>query len=208
MGASILSIVLVALLGGFVGQSSLNTHARNLTAAMNDATRVMEQIRAQNVRGRGTCAINPPYPTAEPPGRPYTGWALINWNTWFNRGGAGTPKSINLRNRNLLEVVVVTCQNEDGTAYCGPNQTGQHEWRPWFNGGVPPGGTQVAPTTFDPLRVTVSVGWRQQQRIMGGGASGSEFTYSAGQVRVGPDTGGVGGLIDSQAMVTSLVTCR
>ena len=41
LGAAVLTVVAVALLGSYFGQSFLNANARNLTAAMNDATRVM-----------------------------------------------------------------------------------------------------------------------------------------------------------------------
>ena len=48
IGASILLLAIVTLLGVFGRQSILNTHSRNLTWAMNDANRVLERLREQN----------------------------------------------------------------------------------------------------------------------------------------------------------------
>ena len=41
IAAAILAIAISALLGSFIGQVTLNEHSRNLTWAINDATRVM-----------------------------------------------------------------------------------------------------------------------------------------------------------------------
>jgi hypothetical protein len=134
-------------------------------------------------------------------------------------------KSIDLAQQEY-ETVAVTCQSEDGT-YCGdlvagptnPAQVGTGEWA--RQAGLN--------TTFDPIRVTIAVGWRQQQRILGGTSAGAEFTYNAprtttsctgfgkfrtcttvsvpAQLVSGPDADG-DGVIESEAMLSTLVTCR
>lgn len=199
LGASILSVSIVALMGAFFGQSYLNTHARFLGAAMNDATRVLELIRAQNV-GTG-CAL----PSARPP----TG---ESWNAWFD---ANDAKSINQPNAEANELIVVTCQNEAGTVYCGPNQIGRNEWRPWYTAAAH-GGVAVANSNEPIIRVTVAVGWRQQRRNVGQGGAGAEFSYltvgcgkncTQEAFRIGPDAD-ADGIIESQAMLTTLVACR
>jgi prepilin-type N-terminal cleavage/methylation domain-containing protein len=198
LGTTVMVIVLVALMGAFVGQSFLTNSARNLTAAMNDATRVMEEIRRLNTTPN--CAG---LPTALPPD-PYR-----TWNAWLNAEGQG--KSVMQSSDDSYEVVAVTCQRESGGAagsYCGPNQVGT-EWA-----------RSAADTTYDPIRVTVAVGWRQQQRVAGGMAGGAEFIYTpertTGQGKsqvttpasfVPADTDR-DGAIESQAMLTTLVTCR
>ena len=209
MGASIIAVVVVALMGAFLGQSYLNAHARNLTAAMNDATRVMEEIRRQNTGA--SCAGG--IPSARPPQTPA---AYTSWNLWLNAPAQG--KSIQQPNQNQFELIAVTCQevddqDGDGTRneYCGRGgatpQVGSTEWR-----------TAIGPTTFNPIRVTIGVGWHQRSRSAGG-----EFTYRpASTVTVGkieipvPATFTVAGdinppangVIDSPAMLTTLVTCR
>ena len=84
IGATILVIGVVAMLGAVVSQVTLNEHARNLSWALNDATRVMERIRQQN-SGAG-CAT----PSAAAP----TGFA--SWNVWLadTSAGGGGGKSI------------------------------------------------------------------------------------------------------------------
>jgi prepilin-type N-terminal cleavage/methylation domain-containing protein len=212
VGASIVAIVLVAMAGSFYSQSQLNAHARNLTAAMNDASRVLEQIRLQNLSGRpgSTCDDTPPLPSARPPA-PYT-----SWNAWLNTGAPGAPKSINEPDRDRYEVVAVTCRDENGgsadTDYCGVNQVGGGEWRAF-----------AGTTAFEPIRVTVAVGWRQGQRVYGGTTTGQEFSLSGGATvnttsgklvtrtsrdfTAGPDRDG-DGVIESHAMLTTLVSCR
>ena len=212
VGASIVGIVLVAMVGSQYSQSQLNAHARNLTAAMNDASRVLEQIRVQNLSGQpgSTCDNDPPLPSAGPPA-PHT-----SWNAWLNTGAPGAPKSIREPDRDRYEVVAVTCQDESGGAvladYCGVNQAAAGEWR-----------VAVTDTAFDPIRVTVAVGWRQGQRVYGATTGGQEFTLggaartsitsgklvtrTAQDFTAGPDRDG-DGVIESQAMLTTLVSCR
>ena len=211
LGASILSIVFVALMGAAIGQSFLNTNARYLTAAMNDATRVMEQIRLQNTNGQGTCVQPTPIPSAKPPG------SYNSWNEWLTDPAGGGGKSIT--QPDALELIAVTCQDQDGGTnrddYCAPNQLGTLEWR-----------VGRGDTPFDPLRITVAVGWRHGRRIMGSASSGQEFqevanaggsivtsgkvtANTSGALTAGLNTDANGnGVIESQAMLTTLVTCR
>ena len=156
LGTAVMIIVLTAMLGAFVGQSFLTRSARNLTAGMNDATRVMEEIRRLNTSPN--CAGRP---SASPPG------SYKTWNEWLNADGQG--KSIMQSSDDSFEIIAVTCQSEaGGKQYCGPNQAGQE----WFRA------SQGSNTSYDPIRVTVSVGWRQQRRVAGGMAGGAEFVYT------------------------------
>ena len=197
MGASILALVIVSLAGAFVGQSYLNASARNLTAAVNDATRIMEQIRQQNMGN--TCAEN--VPSASPPGN------TSSWNAWM-----ANKKSIQIPNVNSFELVGVTCQNESGTRYCGDlsaglarAQVGSGEWKTARN----------RATSYNPVRVTVSIGWLQQERINGGAdfvyAPPSTVTSGKSTVTTPADFNIVDdgdGVVRSTAMLTTLVTCR
>ena len=87
LGASILAVVIVALMGAFISQAYLNTNARNLTAAMNNAMRVMEQIRLQNTLDRQPCKAAG-VPTVVPVDSNGTALAAT-WNEWLQGlGGA------------------------------------------------------------------------------------------------------------------------
>lgn len=244
LGTSIMVIVLVAMLGSFFGQSTLNQNSRNMMAAMNDATRVMEQIRQQNVASvvGSTCAQPTPFPSARPgvfKNGAIVGW-MESWNEWLDASGKSLVGSGSLAGSNdAYEIVAVTCQAQDGgtapSDYCGwtatgkETQVGRREWYPWFNGslattnghtpfqgGIPTG----LDPRFNPIRVTVAVGWAQKRQGGGTlplGGSGSEFTYNRigvgkgaivqEQLRVGPDADN-DGIIESPAMLTTLVTCR
>ena len=212
MGASIMTIVIVALMGAFFGQSFLNTNARNLTVAMTDATRVMEQIRRQNI-GCATAT-----PSIVPPG------SFTSWNQWLNASvasGGGGGKGIN--QPGMFEHVAVTCQDGSSGAARPPScrststpadsQMGAQEWA----------GQNTNPI-YNPLRVTVAVGWLQSQRAIGAATGGQqEFVYvetqpalGTGKMTVNPSGSGSlvaadannNGVIESQAMLTTLVTCR
>jgi len=223
LGTSIMVIVLVALLGSFFGQSTLNLNSRNMMAAMNDATRIMEEIRRQNtISLAGSSCAQSNIPSARPPSQQ-------SWNAWFDLQSPGKsiqPQVPSGWDSRRYELVVVTCQeagDQDGDPiadeYCGQNQVGLSEWYPWYAGGIPSKGLQTNNTTFDPIRVTVAVGWNLRQPIgnTGGINAGSEFTYrrdlggkgtvSSDQLRVGPDANN-NRVIDSPAMLTTLVTCR
>ncbi|MBI4341104.1 MAG: type II secretion system protein [Candidatus Omnitrophica bacterium] len=217
MGASIMAVVSAALIGAVIGQSSLNATARNLTAAMTDATRVMEEIRAQNTGAACTAGV----PSAKAPNNRAT------WDEWLYTDGGGKTVPTGVPDRH--ERLAVTCteegdQNRDGienNALCGalPNgsvraQVASGEWSR----------QPLASTSYDPIRVTVAVGWVQNGRIMGrkNAATGAEFTYQPerkvtnakmqvtmvpAQLEWGPDAN-QNGMIESQAMLATAITCR
>jgi len=190
IGAVMLVIAITALLGAFFGQVTLNEHARRLTLSINDANRVMEQLRQRNIGA--ACGGGP---TAQPP----TGYT--SWDAWLADTGAagGGGKSIQ-PNPTLNERIVVTCQDQDGgslaTDYCGDaNQVGSGEWV-----------RQAAiSTSFDPIRVTVSVLWDLRGRVLGEGRRVGGVLQADDTVAVANDTAGV---IESPAMLSTLVTCR
>ena len=151
-------VAITAILGAYLGQGILNEHARDLSLAIQDANRVMEQIRQQNSAcGAGTPSFDP------------TGFA--DWEAWL-ASAAGGGKS--LPNAATDELVVATCQNRLGTAPC-------------------------AIGADNPIRVTVAICWRQRGRTLGECTTAGALAAS--------DTNG-NGLIESPAMLTTLVTCR
>src|SRR3989338_8878339 len=105
LGAMALSVAIAAILGAYIGQLTLNEHARNLSVAIQDANRVIEKIRQQNT----PCAGGTSAPTALPPA-PYT--LVTEWDAWLQAAGGG--KSIQ-PTPNVNELVVLTAQNRDGT---------------------------------------------------------------------------------------------
>ncbi|HEX9780596.1 MAG TPA: type II secretion system protein [bacterium] len=113
------------------------------------------------------------------------------WDAWL--AGQSPGKSLPSPSPNTEEEIFVTCQDQDGGAAasdaCGPNQTGFSEWR-----------VGAGNTTFDPIRVTVTACWRHRGRTIGECAwSGSALTASDADAD---------GVIESPAMLTTLVTCR
>ena len=48
LGALTLVVAIAAILGAYLGQLTLNEHARNISLAVHDANRVIEQIRQEN----------------------------------------------------------------------------------------------------------------------------------------------------------------
>ena len=100
IGVALLVFGLVAILGVYYSQNVLNEHARNLTLAQNDAGRVLERIREQNVG----CSS----PSASAP----TGFA--SWDAWLadasDVGGGG--KSIQ-PDPTTNELVVITTSGTD-----------------------------------------------------------------------------------------------
>ena len=102
IGAAILTVAIVALLGAFIAQITLNEHARNLSWASNDASRVMEQLRRQN--SGGACAL--PSVTA-PVG--FASWDAWLADTTVNGGGGKSVQPAPAVN----ELVVVTPQGND-----------------------------------------------------------------------------------------------
>ena len=96
LGAAILAATIAALLQMFVGQVVLAEHYRNLSWAINDADRVVEELRKQH--SGSTCLT----PGVTPP----TGFA--SWDAWLSdtsSGGGG--KSIQ-PNPATNELVVVS----------------------------------------------------------------------------------------------------
>ncbi|MBI2104358.1 MAG: hypothetical protein HYT90_02080 [Candidatus Omnitrophica bacterium] len=95
VGAVVLAVAVTALLGAFLGQLTMNEHARRLAWAANDASRVMEQVRRQN--SGGACAA----PSANPPA------GFGSWDAWLADASAsgGGGKSIEPAGD---ELVVVT----------------------------------------------------------------------------------------------------
>ena len=140
----LLAVAITALLEAFLGQIALNEQARNLSWAMNDASRVMERMRQQN------SGCTPPPSVVSPVG--------TSWDAWLAdtsaSGGGGTSIQGDER-------VFVTCRDLDGGAltsdYCAANQTGSGEWH----------NKPVSNTALDPLNISVTVCWRQRGRVIG-----------------------------------------
>lgn len=84
IGALLLVVGIVTLLEAFVRQQALNEHARNLSWAMNDATRVMERLRELNT-GCTTPSTTPP--AAECGG-------CTTWDAWLASAAGGAGKSV------------------------------------------------------------------------------------------------------------------
>src|SRR3989338_4266084 len=188
LGGFILVVAMVALLGAFFGQQMLNANARNLTSAMTDATRVMEQIRQQNTGSVATCGQASPFPNALPP-------SGTSWDAWLADPAGGGGKSLTPA-PSFYERIIVTCQNEAGAVYCLGTKVGAGEWV-----------VDNSQPSHDPLRVTVSVCWRHRERTVG------ECTWNAGTVTLAPCAAGCtpntnARVIESPAMLTTLITCR
>ena len=97
LGAMVLAVAAAAILGAYVGQVTLNEHARNLSLAIQDANRVIERIRQTNASCGG----------AAPTAAAQDGQA--NWDAWLTSAFGG-GKSIQPDPANN-EFVAVTCQN-------------------------------------------------------------------------------------------------
>ena len=114
-----------------------------------------------------------------------------SWNAWLIDAGAtgGGGKSIQDD-----EQVFVTCRDLDGGAlqadYCSDNQTGAGEWHD----------KPVADTSLDPINVSVAVCWRHRNRVVG------ECAWD-GTALIADDADG-DGVIESPAMLSTLMTCR
>ena len=179
-----LSVAIAAILGAYIGQLTLNEHARNLSLAIQDANRVIEQLRQQNVTSLAvsTCA-QAGVPTALPPA-PYT--LVTEWDAWLDStaGGGGRGKSIypdpTPGVNEPHELVTVTCQDRDGT--------------------ITP-----CPAGANPIRITVAVCWRHRNRTIGECAWNGTSLSADENVPMPSDDSNV---IQSPAMLTTLVTCR
>ena len=180
LGVLTLTIVLSAILGAYLGQVTLNEHARNLSFAVQDADRVVEELRRRNEPCAGTepSAVSP---EGVPP----------QWDVWL--AGGGGSKSLQWLGANS-ELIMVTCRDATTGDSCGPNQVGTGEWK--FAGG---------PTSFNSIEVTVAVCWRHRNRVVGE-CSWAGATLQAADRPAGPV--GVVGVIESPAMLTTLVTCH
>jgi type II secretory pathway pseudopilin PulG len=162
LGGLVLAIAITAILGAYIGQVTLNEHARNLSLAVQDANRVIEQMRQDTV----TCP------------NPLDMLDNTIWNTWL-QGVVGGGKSIGTPNNNdANEHVAVVYQTSAG----GANPA----------------------LTDNPIRVTVAVCWRHRNRTIG------ECDWNPGTgLFVVPEVDDNGnGVIDSPAMLTTLITCR
>lgn len=103
LAGMVLVIAISAIMGAYISQVTLNEHARNLSLAMNDATRVMEQIRQQNSPCAGAL------PTANTAG---------GWDAWLQAAGKSVSPTAPQLERvtvttgavaNPLEVTVAVC---------------------------------------------------------------------------------------------------
>ena len=178
LGGVALAVAIAAILGAYLGQITLSEHARNLQLATQDANRVMEQLRQRNIGCGGS-------PSAAPTD------AAASWNAWLD-GAAGGGKSVQPTPA-VNERIVVTCQNRDGTQYCPASQMGAD----WHAAG--------AAGTLNPLRVTVAVCWRHRQRTLGECTWDGAALTPDDTLAMPSDTANV---IDSPAMLTTLITCR
>jgi prepilin-type N-terminal cleavage/methylation domain-containing protein len=103
IGAILLAVGITTLLGAFLGQITLNEHARNLTWAVNDANRVLERMRQQN--SGAACAS----PSAAAPA------GFADWDAWLAgdmAAGGGGGKSIQ-PDPDTNELVMVTSGGAD-----------------------------------------------------------------------------------------------
>lgn len=243
MGASIITIVSAALIGAFIGQQSLNLTARNLTAATADATRIMEEIRKQNTEASCTAGI----PSVKPPSN-RTSWdewlssvgksmALDNTTT-FELAAVTCQDATTILCAPKTKVLcpngttMVTCPEVGkAAASCGPQGPSAAPVAPYCGNkaavGNNPSPAQVGTgewkqvgsvTAYNPIRVTVAVGWVQRGRVIGS----SDFYYqeettTPGGFKSPPITtaahlavqeSGNDGIVTSQAMLSAEVTCR
>ena len=189
LGGVVLAVAAAAILGAYVGQVTLNEHARNLSLAVHDANRVIERMRQDNSGANCAAGVRVTSPAGS-----------ATWDAWLGNIGAGGGKSVgvNAAAAATNERIVVTCQDRNGgnlaSDYCGANQGGDYQ-------------AQVGNTSFDPLRVTVAVCWRHRGRTIG------ECTFNPATSIWTPVDGANGpnrtvGVIESPAVLTTLITCR
>lgn len=188
LGATILAVAIAAILGSFLWQTALNEHSRRLSFAIQDANRVLERVRQQN---EGCVA-----PSAVPP-------VGTSWDAWLAdttaQGGGG--RSIPATGM-TAERIIVTCLRQGAgnppanpNDYCGDDdQIGAGEWR-----------VRTDNTDYDPLQLTIAVCWRSRTRVIGECSWNGATLTPDDALTVALDTAGI---IDSPAMLTTLVTCR
>ena len=203
LGVLMLAIVVSAILGVYMGQLTLSEHARNLSFAINDANRVLEELRNSNAG----CS---PAPNA-------TSTGFTSWNAWLTNlptdvPAGGGPKS--LRPTAITqELIVVTCVQGGGVArpstlgdagdppaagegeYCGDvDQIGSGEWT-----------SNTGNTDFTSLDVYASVCWRHRGRVIGECAWDGATLTPDDSVLGGPGVGA--GFLESPAMLSTVITC-
>ena len=110
IGVTILVIGVVAMLGAVVSQVTLNEHARNLSWASNDATRVMERLRQQN-SGSGCTTPSDAAPAECDPNGNSACTGAYPWDQWL-AGSVGGGKS-GQPTPTTNELVVVTKSGTD-----------------------------------------------------------------------------------------------
>ncbi|MBI3011759.1 MAG: hypothetical protein HYY58_04660 [Candidatus Omnitrophica bacterium] len=102
IGGTLLTVAIVALLRAFLGQLTVDEHARNRAWAVNDARQVLEELRRQN--SGSDCAT--------PSGNPPAGFS--SWDAWLAdataNGGGG--KSVQ-PNPSANELIVITTSGAD-----------------------------------------------------------------------------------------------
>ncbi|MBI3011287.1 MAG: hypothetical protein HYY58_02200 [Candidatus Omnitrophica bacterium] len=121
---ALLLLGIVALIGALMAQTALNEHARNITWAMNDATRVMERLRLQN--SGDACAatnVNPP-----------AGFA--SWDAWLadttaNGGGGKSLQPNPAANERVVPTTTGTDPRQVTIAICWRHRNrtlGECDW--------------------------------------------------------------------------------
>jgi len=176
LGGMVIAIAIAAILGAYVGQVTLNEHARNLSLAIQDANRVVEQIRLQTSGCGSDLTANPPLPNIIP------GGGQASWDAWLTNIGGN--KSIQPAGS---EVIIVTCQRQDGGQQCSAAQA--------------PGSFLANGAAQDPMRITVAVCWRHRGRVIG--ECNAALAAADGTAPFAANN-----MIESPAMITTLVTCR
>ena len=189
LGVLTLAIAAVAILGAYLGQVTLNEHARNLTFATHDANRVMERLRQDN--------SNCTRPAANVPA------GFASWDAWLAStaatGGGGKSVQRNDTAGSALgtaERVEVSCNSQDGTTNCSTNA-----------GDAAFAANSLANALqLDPIRITVAVCWRHRNRTLGE-CTWNGATLTASEA-VSMPASSESTAIDSPAMLSTLVTCR
>ena len=77
IAAAIFLIAIAALFWASFSQRTLNEHSRNLSWAINDASRVIERLRQQN-RGSGCATPSAAWPAGS-----------TSWDNWLDTAGGG-----------------------------------------------------------------------------------------------------------------------
>lgn len=97
----VLAVAVASLMSTFLGQASLNEQSRNLSWAMNDAGRVMEELRRQNT---GAACVSP---DLTPPAG--------GWDVWLHNAPGGKSLSGNFATDELVWVNPDTADDPEPT---------------------------------------------------------------------------------------------